>query len=408
MMDAHPPRPACSTTAPVARRTVAVVVALASALLWALAVAPPSAADPTEPGGTFVDDDGSVHEGWIEAFAARGITRGCNPPTNDRFCPADPVTRSQLAAFLVREFGWPDGAGDDLFRDDDDSIFERDIDRLAAAGITRGCNPPTNDRFCPDDVVTRGQLAAFVVRTFGWTDGASADRFVDDDRSVFEGDIDRLAAAGATSGCNPPANDRFCPGDPVTREQLATILGRALGLTPTVPPPRPEPEGGGPYGTGGPLRTYSVEITDGLASRQPLEEFTAFVDAALGDPDRGWTSTGSVRLQRVADPRDADVRVLLASPSTVDTLCARAGLRTGGIYSCWNGEYAALNSMRWFGGVTHVPDLQLYRTYLVNHEVGHGIGHGHRSCPGAGRLAPVMMQLTKSTYGCVPNAWPHP
>ena len=52
----------------------------------------------------------------------------------------------------------------DTFSDDDGSVFEADIEWLAAAGITRGCNPPANDRFCPNDAVTRGQMAAFLHR----------------------------------------------------------------------------------------------------------------------------------------------------------------------------------------------------------------------------------------------------
>ena len=188
---------------------------------------------PAAAAGTFVDDDGSVHEGYIEAVAARGITKGCNPPANDRYCPDDAVTRGQMAAFLVRALELT-GPGPTDFVDDDESPFEDDIERLAAAGVTSGCNPPTNDRYCPDDAVTRGQMAAFLVRAFDLTDRSAVD-FVDDDDSVFEDDIERLATAGITLGCNPPANDRYCPEDPVTRAQMATFLGRALGLTPVTP-----------------------------------------------------------------------------------------------------------------------------------------------------------------------------
>lgn len=184
----------------------------------------------TGPGGsgTFIDDDGSVFEEDIEWLAASGVTRGCNPPVNDRFCPDDPVTRGQMAAFLTRALGYTDTGGGDLFVDDDGSVFETDIDRLGTAGVTRGCNPPVNDRFCPDDAVTRGQMAAFLVRALGLADGG-VNPFLDDDGSVFEDDITRLAAAGITRGCNPPANDRFCPDDPVTRGQMAAFLRRALG-----------------------------------------------------------------------------------------------------------------------------------------------------------------------------------
>jgi hypothetical protein len=76
------------------------------------------------PGGTFLDDNGSVHEGNIEAIAADEITRGCNPPDNTQFCPDDSVTRGQMAAFLVRAMGYTDDGGGDRFSDDDGSVFE--------------------------------------------------------------------------------------------------------------------------------------------------------------------------------------------------------------------------------------------------------------------------------------------
>jgi hypothetical protein len=115
------------------------------------------------PTNTFVDDDGSIHEAAIEAIFAAGITKGCNPPVNDRYCPDDPVTRGAMAAFLNRALGLAP-TGVDFFTDDDASVFEGDINRLAAAGITLGCNPPTNDRYCPDSLVTRAQMATFLTR----------------------------------------------------------------------------------------------------------------------------------------------------------------------------------------------------------------------------------------------------
>ena len=133
-----------------------------------------------------------------------------------------------MAAFLVRALDLP-AAVSGGFTDTIGSVFESDIDKLAAAGITKGCNPPTNDRFCPNDSVTRGQMAAFLVRALGHTDDGGGDLFVDDDGSVFEADIDKLATAGVTLGCNPPVNDRFCPTSNVTRGQMAAFLHRALG-----------------------------------------------------------------------------------------------------------------------------------------------------------------------------------
>jgi hypothetical protein len=120
------------------RRLIAALVVGVMVTLSAPAV---SAALP--PGGTFVDDNGSTFESSIEAISAEGITRGCNPPANDRFCPDAPVTRGQMAAFLVRGLVLTDRLADP-FSDDDESIFEADIEKLAAAGITLGCNPPAS------------------------------------------------------------------------------------------------------------------------------------------------------------------------------------------------------------------------------------------------------------------------
>jgi hypothetical protein len=58
----------------------------------------------------------------------------------------------------------------------------------------------------------------------------SGSRFVDVGGSVFAGDIEKVAAAGVTRGCNPPVNDRYCPDDFVTRGQMAAFLSRALEL----------------------------------------------------------------------------------------------------------------------------------------------------------------------------------
>jgi len=178
--------------------------------------------------GIFRDDDDNMHEGNIEAIAVAEVTKGCNPPFNDDYCPDSDVTRGEMAAFLVRALGLTDEGGRDWFGDDDESIFHGDINRLATAGITLGCNPPDNTDFCPNDRITREQMAAFLVRALGLTDGIGSDQFDDDDASIFEDHIDRLATAGITQGCNPPANDEFCPDRNVRRDEMASFIARAL------------------------------------------------------------------------------------------------------------------------------------------------------------------------------------
>lgn len=189
------------------------------------------------PGGTFTDDDGIVHEGGIEAIAAEQITVGCNPPFNDRFCPDRVLTRAEMATMVSRALTIP-ATATDHFNDDNGHVLEGAINRIAEAGITLGCNPPANDRFCPDRNLTRAEAAGFLARALGLP--ASATNFFDDDNGhVLEGAINRIAAAGITVGCNPPANSNFCPNRILTRGEMATMLTRALSLTSMRPPARP-------------------------------------------------------------------------------------------------------------------------------------------------------------------------
>jgi hypothetical protein len=179
--------------------------------------------------GRFSDTRGHLFEHAIEWLAAEGITQGCNPPTNTKFCPDDNVTRGEMAVFLVRALDYTDNGGGNLFTDDDGLFYENSADRLKTAKVTLGCNPPVNDRYCGESHLTRGQMAAFLVRAMGYTDNGGGNLFIDDDGHIFENAIDKLGTAGVTLGCNPPTNDRFCPDDKVTRGQMAAFLKRALG-----------------------------------------------------------------------------------------------------------------------------------------------------------------------------------
>lgn len=171
----------------------------------------------------FHEDNGSVFAHDIEWLAQSGITAGCGPRL---FCRQANVTRGQMAAFLTRALELP-ATIQDYFIDDDTSIFEDNINRLAAFGITKGCGPTA---FCPEESVTRQQMAAFLVRGLGYTNNGGGDLFEDDDGSIFENDIDKLATAGVTLSCNRPENTNFCPTRNVTRGQMAAFLRRALDI----------------------------------------------------------------------------------------------------------------------------------------------------------------------------------
>lgn len=195
------------------------------ALIAAMLVLVSTLAEPATAAHRFGDvpDSNTFHDD-ISWLAEEGITLGCNPPANDQFCPDDPVTRGQMAAFLNRALGL--AAGNATFSDTDGHTFEDDIAALASADITRGCNPPTNNQFCPDDFVTRAQMAAFLTRALDLD--SSVAFFADTVGNTFAADISALAGAGVTRGCNPPDNYNFCPNDLVTRSQMAAFLRRAL------------------------------------------------------------------------------------------------------------------------------------------------------------------------------------
>ena len=165
---------------------------------------------------------GHPFSGEVMGLLELGITRGCTPTA---FCPEAPVTRGEMAAFLVRTLDIKPVTGFiDSFYDDDGSLFEADIEVLRGHGITNGC---TATEFCPTETVTRGEMAAFLVRAFDLP-LSTGDSFSDDDDSVFQTEIESLVASGVTSGCSL---DRFCPSRPVTRGEMAAFLVRALALT---------------------------------------------------------------------------------------------------------------------------------------------------------------------------------
>lgn len=159
--------------------------------------------------------------------------------------------------------------------------------------------------------------------------------------------------------------------------------------------------GDGPVvGSAGPLRTYTVGVEEEIDISP--DALAGEVERILGD-ERSWIGVLDVRLQRVES--GSNIRVVLATPATVDRLCAP--LRTNGEVSCFKNGRVVLNVKRWTqGAATWGADVAGYREYLVNHEFGHALGRQHVSCPQAGALAPVMVQQSISLGGCQPNAWP--
>lgn len=155
---------------------------------------------------------------------------------------------------------------------------------------------------------------------------------------------------------------------------------------------------------GSPLIEFSVEVDPDLEGELDEAELIAFVVETLRD-DRSWRSRG-VGFRLLDD--GGLFTITVATPDRVDRLCAP--LETNGRFSCARNGWVAINSDRWFGATDDWPaDLETYRRYLINHEVGHYLlGPGHETCPGAGLPAPVMMQQTKGLDGCEANGWVEP
>lgn len=150
------------------------------------------------------------------------------------------------------------------------------------------------------------------------------------------------------------------------------------------------------------IRTVTYTVTTKGAVTSDMNEFRTVVAATLNDA-RGWTRLG-VAFERVDS--GGDFTVYLAEASQVPSFHPVCDTET----SCSIGRNVVINQTRWSGGAVAWSsaggDLNGYRQYVINHEVGHWLGHGHRTCGGAGQPSPLMQQQTLNLNSCTPNPWP--
>lgn len=154
----------------------------------------------------------------------------------------------------------------------------------------------------------------------------------------------------------------------------------------------------------GNIRRYEVEVEGGagVSASAAAQE----IQGILGDP-RGWTDDGHDGFEPVSSG-PVDFVIKIATPDTTDAICGSAGLHTHGEVNCDVGATVVVNLKRWLlGSPQFAGPIHGYRALIINHEVGHRIGHGHETCPGPGMLAPVMMQQIDGLKGCKANAWPY-
>lgn len=170
---------------------------------------------------------------WIERLYSAGITSGCG---GGNYCPESDVTRAQMAIFLERgmhgsTYTPPAVGASTGFNDVPTNYWAAAwIKQLAADGITGGCGAGI---YCPDDVVTRGQMAVFLLKAehgSSYTPPAvgSSTGFSDVPTNYWSAAwIKQLAAEGITAGCSAGV---YCPESPVTRAQMAVFLVRTFNL----------------------------------------------------------------------------------------------------------------------------------------------------------------------------------
>lgn len=260
-----------------------------------------------------------------------------------------------------------------------------------------------------------GHVSAGSARAHAAGDGAArpdrtsrADGTTEPTSTAAEGDGNGTATgpSGSDAAAVPEAADASeaaaVPGptsDVTAQDRRAGVLSHDVpdvgdGVLHRVPGASPAPGDGT-------VRRMRVSVEGGL----PVDgqAFASFVLDTLND-GRSWTRDGYTFARTDGT---FDTHVVVASPVTSREMCRP--LETMGTLSCRNGDKVVLTWYRWVNGQEDFgEDLTGYRHYLVNHEVGHSLGHGHASCPGPGRLAPVMMQQTKGVKPCLPNAWPYP
>lgn len=185
--------------------------------------------------GTVFSDVPRGHwaKSWIEAIYRAGITTGCST-TPRNYCPGNLVSRDQMAVFLLRSiegssYAPPPCTADPFIDVSAGNAFCPWIQELAARGITQGCG---GGRYCPGNPVSREQMAIFLMRALegsGYTPAPCLESpFIDvAPGSLSCGFIRDLAARGISGGCG---GGRFCPSSPTSRAEMAVFLVRAFSI----------------------------------------------------------------------------------------------------------------------------------------------------------------------------------
>ena len=181
--------------------------------------------DGTVGSGTFLDDDGSVHEPDIEKIAQLGVTVGCATRPEPLFCPDRSVTRAEMAAFLMRYIQHEPGPVVQRFVDvPTDTWYASYVQGVADLGIDQG----TNNQWFPHRPLTRLEMASWLTAAFGHiTPVTNPVGLFSDVASEHWQVVEGLYQVGVTKGCSAEPL-LYCPDQPVTRAEMASFLIRSL------------------------------------------------------------------------------------------------------------------------------------------------------------------------------------
>ncbi|MER6078850.1 DUF3152 domain-containing protein [Streptomyces sp. NPDC001833] len=233
----------------------------------------------------------------------------------------------------------------------------------------------------------------------GGSSGTGATHAGDKGQATERARSGRVGAAGPAHGSRSPS-----PGPATTSAPASPRTSPTPEIPATGPGTFVTAAGGSTRVGSGTLLRYRVDVENGIDLS--TADVARQVERILADP-RGWTAGGRSAFQRVSSgPTDFVVRV--ATPGTVDRICGEYGLDTGGEVNCDVAQQVMVNLKRWLLATpVYAHRVKDYRALIINHEVGHFLGHGHVGCPGSGQPAPVMMQQIKGMHGCLPNVWPY-
>ena len=257
----------------------------------------------------------------VSALAADGVFVGTECG-DELFCPDKPITRWQMAVWIVRVLDGQEPAAIDTYRFDDvgeDDWYAAHVERMFELRVTQGCGDGTN--YCPDPAVTRAQMAAFLTRAYSLPDGPDrgfGDVPVD---AWYVDEVAALAASGITQGCGDGTN--FCPDRNTTRAQMATFLYRAIN--PGVGAQQQETEACNFSDRSDDVRSavFQVHASDGIGTAFYIgrDEWLTAAHVVAGDSSVTLRN-GSTELQAtvLGGDSDADMAMLAASGSGIPPL----------------------------------------------------------------------------------------